>query len=152
MSRKSKVLIGAGILTLLLGGVAVALSPATGGGTARARSLSAVAITVTAIDGAPDLYPGFSGGDLHFNATNTNPYDVTFTDFAVVSLTSSDVDCDPALWIDIDDVTPISVAVAAGATNVPKVIADVVTMDALAPVDCEGVSFDVSLTLTGDQV
>lgn len=139
-----------GAVGLVVGGVAVALWTATGTGSGNAQALTAQTITVTAVTGTADLYPGFTAGDLSFSMNNPNPYGVTFTSWTAGTVTSSDpVDC-PASNVTVDDSSGLSLSVAGGATT-PGVIADVVSMSALAPDECQGVIFTVALTLSGSQ-
>ena len=78
MDRKKKVVIGIVTVVTLGAGAAAALWSASGSGSGTARSVTAQVVTVTAATGAADLYPGFTGGDVHFTLSNPNPYPVTF--------------------------------------------------------------------------
>ena len=90
-SKMKKAAAVAAILGLALtAGISVALWTSSGTGSGRARTLTAQTITVNAATGSADLYPGFSGGDLHFTMTNPNPYGVVFTSMAPGAVTSSD--------------------------------------------------------------
>ena len=122
-----------------------------GGGDARARSLSAVAVTVVGNSGAQDLYPGFAGGDVYFTATNPNPYPVTFTSAAFSAVTSSDTGACPSANVTVlPAASGLSLTVPAG-TTANLAIADVVTMVLGAPDGCQAKSFSVALTLAGAQ-
>lgn len=155
MSRTKKIGIGAvAAVVLLFGGVAYALWSANGSGSGSARAITAqdITLTVPAVAGTADLYPGGPAGDLYFDADNDNPYDVLFDTYAIGTITSDDeVNCPAATNV---------TAVASGVTSVPVptggvdslVITDVISLDEDAPDGCQGVSFDVELTLTGDQV
>jgi hypothetical protein len=140
----------------LIGGVAAAgtgayaLWTAGGTGTGTAKALTAQAITVTASTGAADLYPGFTGGDLSFTLSNPNPYPVTLNAMSLGSVTSSNSGACAASNVSVA-VQPVSIVLAAGAVNSPQVISDVVTMSSSALDGCQGVSFNVGLTLTGSQ-
>ena len=140
------------VVTVITGGVVAALWTATGSGSGRATAVSAQTITATAATGTADLYPGFTEGDLHLNVTNPNPYDVTFTSFAVSAITSSDeTGCAAATYLSIDTASAISLSVAAGASALAASIDDVVTLDSTAPDECQGAQFSVTLTLSGAQ-
>ena len=141
---------GVGVGAVIGGTMAYALWSSTGTGSGNAKALSAQAITVTAATGAADLYPGFTQGDVFFTVTNTNPYAVTFTGMTAGTVVSGDPTNCPASNVTVANPT-ISVAVAAGATNASKSIADVVTMVSGAPDGCQGVTFTIPLTLTGSQ-
>jgi len=47
---------------------------------------------VNAATGAADLYPGFTGGDVHFTLSNPNPYPVTFTTMTAGTVVAQSVD------------------------------------------------------------
>jgi hypothetical protein len=148
--RKAAIaLLGAGAVTA--GGFAYATWSASGSGSGNAKALTAVAVTVTAATGAADLYPGFSDGDVHFTLTNTNPYPITFTGMTAGAITSSDPTNCPSSHVTVDNATGLSIAVAAGGTNVARSIADVVNMASGAPDGCQGVTFTIALTLAGTQ-
>jgi hypothetical protein len=150
MDRKKKVAIGIVTVVTLGAGAAAALWSASGSGSGTARSVSAQVITVTAATGAADLYPGFTGGAVHFTLSNPNPYPVTFTAMTAGTVSSSNPAC-AVTNISVGAPTGLSIPVAAGATNVAASIPNVVTMIAAAPDACQGVSFDIALTLTGAQ-
>ena len=139
------------MLVVALAGIAAALWTANGNGSGRATALSATTITVAASSGAADLYPGFTQGDLHFTATNPNPYAVAFTDFTAGTITSSDPAGCPETNVTVDNRGGINVPVAENASDVAGSIPDVVTLAIDAPDACQGVAFDVVLTLTGSQ-
>ena len=141
---------GVGVGAVIGGTMAYALWSSTGTGSGNAKALTAQAITVTAATGAADLYPGFTLGDVHFTVSNTNPYAVTFTGMTAGTVVSGDPTNCPASNVTVANAT-VSVAVAAGATNAAKSIADVVTMVSGAPDGCQGVTFTIPLTLTGSQ-
>ena len=150
MDRKKKVVIGIVTVITLGAGAAAALWSTNGTGSGTARSTSAQTVTVNAATGAADLYPGFNGGDIHFTLTNPNPYPVTFTSMTAGTVTSSNPAC-AVTNITVAGATGLSIPVAAGALNVAASIPDVVTMIGAAPDACQGVSFDIALTLTGIQ-
>jgi hypothetical protein len=150
MDRKKKVIIGIVTAGALGAGAAAALWSASGSGSGTARSVTAQAITVNAATGAADLYPGFNGGDVHFTLDNPNPYPVTFDAMTPGAITSSNPAC-AVTNITVAAPTGLSIPVAAGATNVAASIPNVVTMVGTAPDACQGVSFNIALTLTGAQ-
>ena len=149
-TRKVAVVAVAG-LVLVAAGTAYALWSSTGSGPGRAQALTAQTVTVTAATGTADLYPGFADGDVHFTLTNPNPYPVTFTSMAAGTITSSNQAACAASLLTVDPAAGLSLAVGANATTGPQSIADVVTLDALAPDGCQGVAFTIQLTLTGAQ-
>jgi hypothetical protein len=152
MSRKLKMLaVGIGVTVTAVVGVAYALWNATGTGPGRARSGEAVELTIIASDGTPDLFPGFTDGDVYFTIQNPNPFAVTFTAATAGAITSSDPTGCPASNITVDDATGLTLQVGASTTSPQLSIADIVTMSAAAPDGCQNVSFDIALTLTGTQ-
>ena len=132
-------------------GVAMALWTANGTGSGNSKALTANTITVNAVTGAADLYPGFTGGDVHFTLTNTNPYPVNFTSMTAGSVTSSDPTNCAASNVTVANATGLSLPVAANATSPNQAIANVVTLSAAANDGCQGVTFTIALTLTGSQ-
>ena len=149
---RNKMAAGVIALTVLLtAGVAVALWTANGSGSGNARALTAQTVTVNATTGAADLYPGFTGGDVHFTLTNTNPYAVTFDTMSAGAITSSNPGACPASNVSATGATGLSLPVGANATSAAQSIANVVSMQASAPDGCQGVTFTIALTLTGSQ-
>lgn len=106
-------------------------------------------VSVTAATGEADLYPGFAAGDVHFTATNPNPYDVVFDVMTAGTVSSSDPTNCPSTNVSVADATGLTLSVGGAATSGTLSIADVVSMDAAAPDACQGVSFSVALTLRG---
>ncbi len=151
MSWKRKSLLAVAALAVTLGGLAAALWSASGSGSGRARAAVAQSVTVSASTGTADLYPGFTGGDLSFTLTNPNSYPVTFTAMTAGAVTSSDPSGCPASNVTVANATGLTLPVAGGATTGALSIADVVSMGAAAPDGCQGVTFDVAVTLTGSQ-
>jgi hypothetical protein len=149
---KKKLVAGLITIGILAGaGVAYALWTAQGTGSGRAQAVTATTITVNAATGAADLYPGFTGGDVFFTLTNTNPYPVAFTTMVPGTITSSNQAACPASNLTVSSASGLSLAVAAGATSGTLSIANVATLTTAAPDGCQGVSFDVALTLSGSQ-
>lgn len=151
MSWKRKFIIAASVLAITLGGIAVALWTASGSGSGRARAVTAQTVTVNATTGTADLYPGFTGGDLYFTLTNPNPYNVNFTAMTAGSVTSSDPTNCPTSNVSVSNATGLSLPVSGGATSGTLSIADVVSMASAAPNGCQGVTFDIAVTLSGTQ-
>lgn len=139
------------LTVVLTAGLAVALWSANGTGSGNARALTAQTVTVNAATGTADLYPGFTGGDVHFTLTNTNPYPVTFDAMTPGAITSSAPGACPASNVTASSATGLSLPVAANTTSGAQSIANVVTMAAGAPDGCQGVTFTIALTLTGSQ-
>lgn len=140
----------AGILLAVVVGLAYAVWTSQGGGTTRSAATAAVAAVVSPADGDPDLYPGFTEGDLAFTVANPNPYPVTFTDMVAGTVASSDEANCPGTWVTVEDASNLNVHATPGDSET-LTIADVVAMDADAPSGCQNVYFDVTVTLTGYQ-
>ena len=153
MSRIKKAAFVAAVVASVAGmGVAFAAWSASGSGTGQAKAITAQTITVNASTGTADLYPGFTGGDLYFTLTNANPYAVTFTSMTAGTVTSSDPTNCPAANATVSNASGLSLNVAANSTSGQLSIANVVSMPGTAPDGCQGVTFSVSITLSGSQV
>jgi hypothetical protein len=149
--KNSKKAVAAFVVTAIgmVAGIGFATWTSDGDGQGRARAVTAQPVTVTAVSGPADLFPGALDGDVHFTLTNPNPYDVVFEAMTPGEITSSNqVNCSAAN-IDVVGAGGLSLPVAAGDTSDPLSIADVVSMDADAPEACQGVSFDIDLVLAG---
>jgi hypothetical protein len=133
------------------GGTAYALWSSTGTGSGRAVTLSAQTLTVTAVTGTADLYPGASG-KLSFTVTNPNPYPVTFIAMTPGTITSSNPATCPSSNLTVATFpSGLSLAVAANATSPTLSIPAAATLALAAPDGCQNKTFDVALTLTGTQ-
>lgn len=141
-----------GVTVLLTAGLAIALWSSDGTGSGNARALTAQTVTVNATTGTADLYPGFTGGDVHFTLTNTNPYPIMFTDMTSSTVTSSNQGACPAANVTVAPATGLSLNVGANVTSGALSIANVVTLASGAPDGCQGVTFTIALNVTGTQV
>ena len=150
--KKAVIGITAGLAAITVGGAAYAMWSANGSGSANSKALSAQTVTVNAVTGTADLYPGFTGGDAYFNFTNSNPYPVTFTAMTAGTVTSSNPSGCPASHLTVANATGLNLTVAANTTSGTQSIPDVVTLASAAPDGCQGVTFSIAMTLTGSQV
>ncbi len=134
-------------------GGAYAYLTATGSGSGHAATGSPVAVTVSATTGAADLLPGGTGA-AYFTLHNPNAFAATFNAVAagatVVSnntglCASANVSIAPAL----PHAFSPALTVSAGATTGTESIPGLVKLAANAPSSCQGVTFKVTLTLTG---
>jgi hypothetical protein len=134
-------------------GLAFATWTATGTGSGTAEAVTATASAITGRAGTPDLYPGFTGGDLFFTVTGPNPYPVRFTSATFGSVTSSDPTNCPASNVTVPaSASGLTIDVPANdTTGTNSSIADVVSMASAAPNGCQGVSFTIGVTLSGSQ-
>jgi hypothetical protein len=152
MSKRKKLFVAlASVAVLVLGGIAYAAWTADGTGTGRAHARTAIVVDVNAATGAADLYPGATDGDIHFTLDNDNPYAVTFTGFTAGTITSSAPVACPSTLVSVNSAGGISVPVAGNTSGFAGEIDGVVSLDHAAPNGCQGVTFDIALTLTGSQ-
>jgi len=158
--RKSKLWAVALIVAAvaILGGTAYALWSSSAQGSGNAKALTAVTVTVNAVTGTADLYPGGPAGKVFFTLTNTNPYAITFDKLTAASVSgvSGGIGGSPACaTTDVSlatlPITGLSLAVGANSTSGTLSIPSVVSMSASAPDACQGALFTLSLTLTGTQ-
>lgn len=148
--RKSAIALAGAVTLFVAGGIAFALWTSDGTGSGRATATVSVDATLNPVNGAPDLYPGFADGDVYFTVTNPNPYTITFTTMAATGVTSLDEAACPSANVTVDAATGLALVAPPGTSGTLS-IADVVTMSADAPDGCQGASFDIGLTLTGEQ-
>lgn len=152
VSKRTKLVIGGCIAVAAIGGGAMAYAEwsSTASGSGRARATTMVQATVDPDDGAPDLYPGFTEGDVFFRIENPNGFPITYTSMTPGTITSSDPSACPSSNITVAAASSLSLASSPGTSGTLS-IADVVTMVPAAPDGCQGVSFDIALTLSGQQ-
>jgi hypothetical protein len=152
LRRKKKFAVVGGALALVLcSSLAFALWTAHGSGSGTAKARTAQTITVAGATGTADLYPGFTGGNVYFTMTNTNPYPVTFTSMTPGSIVSGDPTNCPASNVSVTSATGLSLSVPANSTSATSSVNGVVSMASTAPDGCQGVSFTINLTLDGSQ-
>ena len=142
------------IVAMLVGGVATAAWLSTGTGPARGQAAAtAQALTVTARSGPADLYPGATGA-VYFTVANSNPYAVTLSTVSYGVISGGGAGCVAT------DVTNIVKAIAAPTTltpalvvpangSIPGTIAGALTMPLTAANACQGVTFDIQITVSG---
>jgi hypothetical protein len=155
---RTRVTIGIFLAFALVGGVAFALWTSTANGSGGAKAITAVTVTVNAVTGSADLYPGGPAGIVSFTLTNSNPYAITFDKLTAASVTAvtGGIGGSPAcattdLSVSTLPITGLSLTVGANTTSATRTIAGVVSMNSSAPDACQGAVFAVSLTLTGSQ-
>ena len=153
--QHTKKLVIAGVLAVVLGlsGVAYALWSASGRGTGGAKAATAQQLTLVASSGAADLYPGGTG-DVHFRVTNPNPYPVRFTGGSITEvLSTSPILCVDSSVVAVDPPPAFTLDVPANTTTpIAASWPDAVMMVSTARNECQGVSFTISLSLTGSQI
>jgi len=146
--------VGALALGLCLSaGAAYAYFTSSGSGSGQASVGSPVVITVNATSGTPDLVPGGTGA-VYFTLTNTNDFGVVADSVMSASVVSNDTaDC-PSANISIVPSLPYAVSpalsVSANSISGTESIAGFVELSSSAPTGCQGVTFTVTLVLSGN--
>jgi hypothetical protein len=136
------------------GGSAWAYFTSTGSGTGHATTGTPVTVSVNAASGSADLLPGNKGA-VYFTLHNTNPIGASFTKVASVSsIVSNDTAHCPSADATVGQTLPYAfspaVTVGANATSGTQSIANLVQLVNNAPSTCQGVTFTVTLTLSGE--
>ena len=137
-------------------GIAYAVWTASGSGSGAGRALVAQALTVNPVTPGPAaaaLYPGGPAGWVYLTITNPNPYAVQVTHLAWGTPTSTDpADCPSAnISVDASAPTSINVTVAANGVSGALQVFNVLDLAHTAPDGCQGVIFNVPLTVSGTQ-
>jgi hypothetical protein len=156
--RKVPVIIATTVATLGIGtGVAFAVWTVGGTGSGSAGATVANNLVVTAITptgAAASLYPGGPPASVYFTVANPNPFAVTITGLSYGTPTSDNTTVCPSANVSIDASAPtvVSISIPANATagtaySEPSVL----DMAHSAPNGCEGVSFNVPITVTATQ-
>lgn len=148
--RRLSAAVGLAVGLSLIAGVAYGYFRSGGSGTGSAGTGSAVNVTVTAATAANDLFPGHAG-TVKFTLKNTNPFTTNFTSVKTVSVSSGNETACPAANILVATL-PYSIStisVASGQTTATKTISGLISMSSTAPSTCQGMSFTVALTLSG---
>jgi hypothetical protein len=125
----------------------------SGAGAAKvAQPLVVTAVTPTSASGE-SLYPGGPAGWVYATIQNPNPYAVTITGLSWGTPTSSNPTTCPNSNISLDTAAPTtdSLPIAAGATVSAIQFNGVLDLSHTAPDGCQGVAFNIPLTVTGTQ-
>lgn len=136
------------------GGGAWAYFTSTGSGTGRATVGRAVNVTITGTAGTADLLPGGTGA-VYFTLDNsTGSLGASFNQMASgATVVSNDTTDCPNGNVSIAQTLPYTfspaVTVAANTTSATKSIANLIQLAVDAPNTCQGVTFTVTLTLSG---
>jgi hypothetical protein len=156
--RKTTIVIGATVATLAVGsGVALAVWTVTGSGTGAGGAAVAQNLTVTAITPsgpAAALYPGGPPAQVYFTVANPNPFAVTITGISWGTPTSTNTTSCPNANISVDTSAPTTVSItvpANAAAGTAYQVNGVLDLAHSAPNGCQGVTFDVPLTLSAVQ-
>jgi hypothetical protein len=137
-------------------GIAFAVWTASGSGTGAGAATVAQSLVVTPVtpSGAgASLYPGGPAGPVFVNIQNPNPYAVTLTGISYGSATSTSTASCANLNISVDANAPttLNISIPAGQTASAVQINGVLDLAHSAPNGCQGVAFDVPVTVTGTQ-
>lgn len=137
-------------------GVAYAVWSASGSGTgtgaaAIAKSLTVIANTPTGANAS--IYPGGPAGPVEFYVSNPNPYPVTITGLQWGTPSSGNTANCPNSNISLDTNAPTtaSLPVAANGASGPFTINGVLDLAHSAGDGCQGVSFNIPVTVTGTE-
>jgi len=157
--RHKKLFIGIATSTaaLALGaGVALAVWSVSGGGSgtgAATVAQSLVVQPVTPAGAGASLYPGGPAGPAFFNIVNPNAFPVTVTGIAWGSATSTSTGSCASTNISVDPGAPttVSIPVPAQSTASDVQVNGVLDLAHAAGPGCQGVAFDVTMTVTGAQ-
>jgi hypothetical protein len=158
--KTSKLMMGgiAATVAVLIGvGVSWAVWTLGGSGSGSGAATVANGLTITQITptgAAANIYPGGPAGAVWFTVANSNPFAVTITGITWGTPTSNNPTTCPNSNISIDPSAPttVSISVAAnttgnGANEVPAVL----DLAHTAPNGCQGVSFNVPMTVAATQ-
>jgi hypothetical protein len=156
-TRKLFIGIAAATTAVVAGsGVAFAAWSASGSGSGAGAATVAQSLIVTPVtpSGAgASLYPGGPAGPVFFNIQNPNPYAVTITGLSWGTPTSTNTTTCPSTNISLDAGAPTTVSIAAPAASTASDVQvnGVLDLAHSAGNGCQGVAFDVAVTVTGAQ-
>ena len=159
MNRTKKLVIAAGVTVGIAAGaagVSYAVWSASGSGTgtgaaAVAKGLTVIAQTPTGANAS--IYPGGPAGPVQFYISNPNPYPITITTVSWGTASSGDTTtcANSNISVDTNAPTSVSLAVAANGASGPFTISGVLDLAHSAGDGCQGVSFNVPMTITGTE-
>jgi hypothetical protein len=157
--RVRNMFIGIAAATAAIGigsGVAFGVWSTSGAGTGAGAATIAQGLVVTAVtpSGAnATLWPGGPAGPVFFNIQNPNPYAVTVTALAWGAPVSTNTGSCASLNISLDANAPTSanISIPAASTASAVQVSGVLDLAHSAPNGCQGVAFDIPVTLTGTQ-
>ncbi|HEV8065131.1 MAG TPA: hypothetical protein VGP46_09875 [Acidimicrobiales bacterium] len=157
--RHKKLLIGmaATVAAVGLGGGAAFAAwsvSGTGSGAGAATVAQSLVVTpVTPAGAGATLYPGGPAGPVFFNIQNPNPYAVTITGLAWGTPTSTNTSSCASTNISLDAGAPttVSISVPAASTASDVQVNSVLDLSHSAGNGCQGVAFDIPVTVTGAQ-
>jgi hypothetical protein len=154
---KFKVIVAAVVVaSAIAGGVAYAAWSASGSGTGAGAATVAQSLVVTAVTpsgSGATLYPGGPAGPVFLNIQNPNPYAVTLTGVSWGTPVSTNTATCPSANISLDANAPTASSVSIGANSTASAIQinGVLDLSHSAPNGCQGVAFDIPVTVSGAQ-
>lgn len=138
-------------------GTAFAVWTVSGSGSGAGAATIAQSLTVTPVTPSgpgASLYPGGPAGQVYFQIANPNPFPVTVTGLSWGTPVSSNPTACPTSNVTVDANAPTTVSISVPA-NAPASTAyqinGVLDLAHSAPNGCQGVSFTVSVQITGAQ-
>ncbi len=156
--KKGKVV--AGLTGLMLaGGIAFAAWTTNGTGSGYARAISAQDLSTVDVSASTiaDLYPGSLTGDVRVKVSNPNPYPVKITAIlgnGLITTVSNDTVCDAGHKVTFVDRTGLNLAVPAAVGPTPGEgsfsLGDAATMGAASDNACQGETFIIPVSLSGE--
>ena len=153
--RKVPLVLGTTVVLILgiCGGAAYASFTSTDSGSRSATAGSPITVTVTATTGTADLLPGGAGA-AYFTVQNANSFGVALTGVKTgASVVSNNTGACANNYISIAPALPYAfspaITVTAHTTSVTQSIPNLVKLLSMAPTGCQGVTFTVTLTLSG---
>jgi hypothetical protein len=156
--KKLLIMVGAPIAAAGIGvGVASAVWTVGGSGSGSGAATVANNLVVTAITPSGPgavLYPGGPAGQVYFTVANPNPFAVTITGLTWGTPTSTNTTSCPSANISLDANAPTSasISIPANATaGTAYQINGVLDLAHAAPNGCQGVAFDIPVTVTATQ-
>lgn len=142
---------------LVTAGAAWAVWSISGSGSASGGATVAQSLTVTAVTptgAAATLYPGGPAGPVFLTIANPNPFAVTVTglSWGTPVSTSTSACASSNISLDANAPTTVSISIPANApAGTAYQINGVLDLAKSAPNGCQGVVFDISVTVTATQ-
>lgn len=156
--RKLTVLTAATAALAVAGtGIALAVWTVSGSGSGAGAATVAQNLTITAITpsgAAASLYPGGPAGSVYFTVANPNPFAVTITGIQWGTPTSDNTTTCPNSNISLDASAPTTVSISIPANTTAGTayqVPGVLDLAHSAPNGCQGVGFNIPLTVSATQ-
>lgn len=157
--KPKKLLIGLGaavVVTTAGVGIGFAAWSASGSGSAAGAATVAASLIVTPVTPAgtgASMYPGGPAGPVFVTIQNPNPYAVNVTGISYGTPTSTATSSCPSSNVTLDSGAPttVSISIPASSTVTNQEINGVLDLVHTAPNGCQGVAFDIPITVTGTQ-